>query len=367
MGEKLRVPLADPRPDFEELKRVLSGRKKASRVHFAELYSDREIVAGVLSEYLGENPVPTPLDNPEKYYRQLIKFWSCMGYDYIRIAGGLDFPGPARLADDTAALSRGTRQWAEEGIGAIRSWDDFERYPWPRLESAEFFAYELVARLLPPGMQMMVCPSSGVFEVVSEFLLGFEGLSYLLYEAPDLVEAVFSRVGELILKFYEQIVTMDGVGGFFQGDDMGFKTSTFLSPAHLAKYVLPWHAKYAALAHAHGKVYWLHSCGNLKSILGALVDDVQIDAMHSFQDEILPVSEFAAQYGSRVAVLGGVDMDQLCRLDEDSLRRYVRRILESCASGRYALGSGNTVANFVPLPNYLVMLDEGMRWAARNS
>jgi uroporphyrinogen decarboxylase len=30
--------------------------------------------------------------------------------------------------------------------------------------------------------------------------------------------------------------------------------------------------------------------------------------------------------------------------------------------GGYVLGTGNSVANYIPLPNYLAMLDEGRRW-----
>lgn len=31
--------------------------------------------------------------------------------------------------------------------------------------------------------------------------------------------------------------------------------------------------------------------------------------------------------------------------------------------GRFALGSGNTVCNYVPLNNYFAMVEEGMRYA----
>jgi uroporphyrinogen decarboxylase len=32
--------------------------------------------------------------------------------------------------------------------------------------------------------------------------------------------------------------------------------------------------------------------------------------------------------------------------------------------GRYALGSGNSVANYVPIENYFAMLEEGWRLGA---
>ena len=50
-------------------------------------------------------------------------------------------------------------------------------------------------------------------------------------------------------------------------------------------------------------------------------------------------------------------------LGEDDLRTYVRGILDQCMpGGRFALGAGNTVANYVPLQNYFVMLDEARKW-----
>ena len=53
-------------------------------------------------------------------------------------------------------------------------------------------------------------------------------------------------------------------------------------------------------------------------------------------------------------------MDFLCRADEKAIRKRVRETLEICAAkGGYCLGTGNTVANYIPLDNYLVMLDEG--------
>lgn len=49
-----------------------------------------------------------------------------------------------------------------------------------------------------------------------------------------------------------------------------------------------------------------------------------------------------------------------CRSTERELCRRVRKILAVCqADGGYCLGSGNSIAKYVPLDNYLVMLDGG--------
>ena len=149
---------------------------------------------------------------------------------------------------------------------------------------------------------------------------------------------------------------------------MGFKTGPMIAPVHLRKYVFPLQKKVAAVAHEQGKLFLLHACGNLEAAMDDLIDDVGIDGRHSFEDVIEPVESFTARYGHRVAVLGGVDMDILARGTEERVRARTRQILEACApSGAYALGSGNTVANYLPLRNFLAMLDEGWQYNTRNS
>jgi uroporphyrinogen decarboxylase len=125
--------------------------------------------------------------------------------------------------------------------------------------------------------------------------------------------------------------------------------------------VLPWHKKYAALAHHRGLPYFLHSCGNLAAIMPDLIDDVGIDGKHSFEDAILPAEDFQARWGSRIAVLGGVDINILSKGTEDEVRKRTRQLIETCgARGRYAVGSGNSIPSYVPPSNYLAMLDAAL-------
>jgi len=353
--------LKNPEPDFEEFKKVIKG-KKAERVHFVELLMDYEVKKYITEKYFGEKWIDYSEENKEKFIKQEINFWYKLGYDYVRIAGGIVFYGKSRKTKDTAILSKGERGWVEEGTGMIKNWNDFENYPWQKKEEIDYSIYEIASKNLPDGMKMLICPSSGVFEIASETLLGFENMSYLIVDNFPLVEAVFNKVGEIIYEFYKNAVEIDNVEGFFQGDDLGFKTSTFLSPEHLRKLVIPWHKKFAEIAHQNGKMYWLHSCGNILNVIEDFINNVKIDAFHSFQDEIIPVWEFKKRYGEKIAVLGGVDVNKLATYNEENLRKYVREILDRCMPYKYALGSGNSIANYIPVENYLIMLDEGLKY-----
>jgi uroporphyrinogen decarboxylase len=359
--------LEHPAPDFAELERVLKGEQAPRRVHLVELLIDEEVLQAITGRYLGETWIPSTARAQELYVQQIVTLYYRLGYDYVPVPQWptlwVNHPSPQwRETADTADLSRGKRAWANEGRGLISSWKDFERFPWDEIRP-DVAPYEFAARNLPDGIKIVV--ETNFFEHVLETLLGYEGLFYLLYDDPELVAQVFGRWGQKTYDFYQAVVDMQEVGAIFHADDLGFKTSTLLSPDVLRQLFFPWLKKYAALAHAHGKTFWYHACGNLynNGVIEDLIDDVRIDAFHSFQDVILPVADFKARYGDRVATLGGVDLDHLTRMDEASLRGYVRNILERCMpGGRFALGSGNSVPNYTPLQNYCIMLEESRRW-----
>jgi uroporphyrinogen decarboxylase len=136
-----------------------------------------------------------------------------------------------------------------------------------------------------------------------------------------------------------------------------------VSPNFLRQKIFPWHRICAEIAHNSNRPYLIHSCGKLDEIMPDLINNVKIDAKHSFEDTILPVTEAFARYSDKIAILGGIDMDFLCRKDEESIRKRVRKTLEICMQKKgYCLGTGNTVANYIPLDNYLTMLDEGFKF-----
>jgi uroporphyrinogen decarboxylase len=360
--------LENPAPDFSELERVLKGEQEPRRVHLMEHLIDQEVLQAIAERFLDEpwiewdkscEPLP-----PEAFLKQRIEMYYRLGYEHVpavRIWANHP-PLPKRWTADTADFSRGQREWVDQSGGLISNWHEFETFPWEGIRP-NLTACERMARILPPGMKMTV--SVTLFEHVLEYLLGYQGLFYLLHDEPELVAQVFDRWGQKAYEYYAAAIDMEQVGAILHPDDMGYKTSTLVSPDVLRQHVFPWLERYAALAHEHGKMFWIHSCGNhfAAGTIEDLIEIVKIDAFHSFQDEILPVIEFKKRYGHRVAALGGVDVDKLIRLDEEGLRAYLRNILEQCVpGGRFALGSGNSVTNYVPLENFCIMVDESRRY-----
>jgi uroporphyrinogen decarboxylase len=274
-----------------------------------------------------------------------------MGYDYIDVCPLVYFG--TNFQTSTAS----DRIWITEATTIISSREDYEKHLWPDPASVDCSQMEYAASRLPAGMQI-IPRIAGVFENVT-WLTGLENLSYLLVDDPQLVDDLFEAVGSVLLAVARRLAQMDGVGALFMGDDLGFRTGTLLSPEHLRRYVFPWQKRICEVTHNCGIPFLLHSCGNIEKIMDDLLEDVKIDARHSFEDAVLPVEQAVERYGDRIAILGGVDMDLLARGSEEQVRARTREILKKCApTGRYAVGTGNSVASYLNPSNYLAMLDE---------
>ena len=336
------------KPDFTRLEKVLTRNGEPDCVPFYELYSDNEIMEAILKK---------PLTNESRVEYQLI-----MGYDYVNAGYNFNYPRRMVSTQDTAPLPREMRSFVDDNHGIIETRKDFESYPWPEIGGDLLDNVFEMERLLPDGMKILLAAGGGILENVV-WLMGYMPFSYALYEDEQLIWDMFEKIGVNTTSILSRALAKADrkkIGAVVQGDDMGYNKGTMLSPELMRKFVFPWTKKLVDLAHSYDLPYILHSCGNLSEVMDDLIDYAGIDAKHSYEDKIMPVGAFKRKYGNRIAVLGGVDMNFLCTRSEEEVREYVSKILEECMpGGGYALGSGNTLANYVPIKNIHAMYETG--------
>ncbi len=288
------------------------------------------------------------LNQTDKFFlpKRQIRIQQFLGQEFMRVfTRGIVWQGlPAGTTDVPPA------------IGPIQSWEDFEKYPWPKIENIDFSDVEWFEKNLSDNIAMW--SMTYLFQQVSN-LIGFAPFCMMLYEDRDLVNAVAEKVGSFFVKFTETMCQFSRCSAINVGDDMGHKSATLISPDDIREVFIPWHKKIIGAAHTGGKLGLFHVCGQVETIMDDLIDDVKIDAKHSTQDVIETVSVSKQRWGNRVALLGGVDVDFITRSQPGQVRDYVHNILETCVpGGGFALGVGNWVADSIPFENYLAMLEE---------
>ena len=329
-------------PDFNNILKVLN-KQKPDRFTLFEYYMNNDVY-----DYFTQGTPFRASDDPVEHGRYLIEAFKNAGYDYAQMtAAKFQFNYGKFETHKTRSLNDGAM---------IEDEESFEKYVWADPDKVDFSHLEKLKQYLPDGMKLIVSNNESVFGGAMR-LLGYDNLCYMLMDDRELVKRVWDEVGSRVLRYNEQLVQYDSVGAVIVNDDWGFNTQTLISPSDLREFVFPWHKKIVEAIHKAGKPAILHSCGNLSAVYEDIISDMGYDGKHSYQDNICPVETMYDQYGSRLAIMGGMDVDYLCRTPEEEITRRSRAMLERAAEkGGYALGSGNSIADFVPLKSYLAMI-----------
>jgi len=336
------IPPSAGEPCFENLLKVLR-REVPDRPTLFEFFLNHRLYRRLAGEAWIESQGFDLVSN----WRNLVVAFRAAGYDYATI-GGSAFHFPTIEQPRAATISL-------NDCCTIIDRSSFDAYVWPETADFDYSAIETVGRDLPRGMKFIVSGPGGLLENAIR-LVGYETLCYLLVDDPQLVGDIFSEIGTRLIQHYEIVAASPRVGACISNDDWGFKTQTMLSLADMRKYVFPWHQKIAATIHAVGKPVILHSCGRAAEVMEDIIDTMHYDAKHSFEDTIQPVEEAYEEWGSRIAIVGGIDVDFMIRSSADEVYQRSRAMLERAANrGGFALGTGNSVPDYIDDDKYLAM------------
>jgi len=287
----------------------------------------------------------------EAFYSELIGFWKDMTYDGFAYEAGI-----CEILPGHGAIKGGIK-------GPIQNREDFKNYPFNDIPGIFWETYtphlEAIQKIMPRGMKAYGGCGYGIFET-SEDLVGYEYLCVMQYLDPELFADLYRKIGDLYITLWsEMIKRYDDLFVFYRmGDDLGFKTSTLLEPETIIGHIIPQHKRVIDLVHGAGKKFLLHSCGNIFSIMDELIG-VGIDAKHSNEDQIATFDKWIELYSSQIGFFGGIDVNTLClnpyedvfkKVHEDGLR------FRSSAQG-WGLGSGNSIAEYVPVDGFMAMID----------
>jgi len=287
-----------------------------------------------------------------------IEFWYKAGYDYVKLQPKADFnPAKIGISDEKSFKEDGTLNfnWATEGKGVINSFEDFEKFVFPKVEDFDYSNFERAKKNLPEGLGI-IGQYGDIFTMTWE-MMGFEAFSFALFENPDLIKALNDKIGELILSMFNYFAESDAVDVIWFSDDIAYTNGLLMSPEVLDEYFFPWLKKIGDLAKAAGKPLIYHTDGVLFDVFDKIIE-CGVDAIHPIEPKAMQIKEVKEKYGDKLCLIGHVDVDLLSRGSEEEVVKVIEKNIEQAWNNTgYCVGSGNSIPQYVKYENYMAMLN----------
>ena len=235
------------------------------------------------------------------------------------------------------------------GKGHIQSRDDLKKMVFPDLENKSFFkpAQEFVKN----KDEFAAMATTRLGFAATYLSIGMMEFFILLYEDLDFVLEVMDRYVLWLSKVME-IVSEIGFDLVSASDDMAMTTGPMISPKMIDDYFLPEMKK---VADCISVPWFTHSDGNMLPMMDTWLKLGQ-NGIHPIEPIAMDIREVKKKFGSRVCIIGNIDVDILSNADPDQIDKIVRGLIRDIApGGGYMLSSGNSLASSVKAENAIAM------------
>ncbi|MBE0698250.1 MAG: hypothetical protein IH586_15130 [Anaerolineaceae bacterium] len=194
-------------------------------------------------------------------------------------------------------------------------------------------------------------------------LMGYEALSYAMYDDPGLVKDIF----QITLDFYKEAARLSvaaGVDGMWVSEDYGDSTRAFFRLNQFRKYVLPYFSELVEYVDGLGVPVLLHSCGCIKDYLPDLAQ-TKIKSVHPLQRTAgMDLGWVKQNYGERLCIIGNIDSSRTLPFGTpEEVAAEVRQAIDIAApGGGYILASDHSLHDGISIGNILTMFRVGAEY-----
>jgi uroporphyrinogen decarboxylase len=187
-------------------------------------------------------------------------------------------------------------------------------------------------------------------------LCGFE--NYLSYIAGEqaFVKAVTEKLSDFSCQVTAQLEGL-GVDGIRFGDDWGFQDGLMVRLETWRQLFKEHYRRIFDAAHKLGLIVMIHSCGNITSILGDLIE-LGVQVVHPLQPEVMDVSYCKQEFGNHITFWGGLGSQSTLPLgNPEDVKREVRHRLNIFKNGGYILAPAGAAPAETPPENIAAIVE----------
>lgn len=139
----------------------------------------------------------------------------------------------------------------------------------------------------------------------AQWLCGMETFLIALHSDRARLTQLLRGIEEFQVALARRWVRL-GVDGGFCSEDLGTQRSLMLHPDLWRELFKPGLARIIKVYKEAGKLFLLHSCGNISDIVGDLIE-IGVDILNPVQAKAMCLRTLKERYGNQVCFYGGVD------------------------------------------------------------
>ena len=192
--------------------------------------------------------------------------------------------------------------------------------------------------------------------------MGMERFWTTLGTDSALVVTLLEKLQALQIVAIERATDHPAVGAFLLDDDLAHCGGLLESPRFLRAHVFPFYQRIGEIVHSKGLPFIMHTDGKVTQVLPDLIA-CGLDALHPLEPKAMDIVAVNREFGDRLALLGNIDVDLLTRGSPDEVRAQVRQCIQEVApGGGFAIGSSNSIPDYVPLENYRALVEASLEF-----
>lgn len=193
----------------------------------------------------------------------------------------------------------------------------------------------------------------GAWDIVRE-LMGEEQACVGYYCQPELMHDIMNTIRDTSVKVLERVTAKIQIDQLYVHEDMAGKGGPLIGPKQVTEFVAPYYQACWDLVSSRGtRLFNQDSDGDMMPVMDAFLA-CGVNVMHPFEPAAgMDIVEVRKKYGSRVAMIGGIDKHVLRKTKED-IRRELEYKMQPMmqAAGGMIFGLDHRIPNGTPLENY---------------
>jgi hypothetical protein len=188
--------------------------------------------------------------------------------------------------------------------------------------------------------------------------IGFEKLSYLLYDEPGLVHEMMDYLTDFFIQVLHKAVEEVDVDFAMFWEDMCYKSGPLLSPAMFREFMLPGYKKVTSFLAEHGvELSWVDCDGNIDALIPCWLEGGVRGFYPLEVASDMDAAKLRQKYGRQIVMWGNVDKRALTQ-GKAAIDAEIARLAPVVAQGGFIPLVDHGVPDDVPYQNYLYYLEQ---------